>query len=154
MVNWTIRHRQCAKLSWVSASGGWAWYIRTWRNKYFQNDFQLGSQDWLHLRERIYAARKSRVMEVCKKYEDPRRWRAKTLGGDQNFFWINVNYNFTVCTHAKVDYKNELILENQFVPIHICSLGWFHYLEKEPSDAVWHDSPGENAAGYTKGPAI
>ena len=63
--------------------------------------FQPGSQEWMHHREHIYAARRRRVREVCKKYEDPRRWRAKSQGGGQ--LWLDLDHGLAVCIHAKVD---------------------------------------------------
>ena len=68
---------------------------------HFLNNFQLGSQDWMRHRERIYAARRRHVRDVCQKYEDPGRWKAKSLGGGQ--FWLDLNHGLAVCIHAKVE---------------------------------------------------
>ena len=58
-------------------------------------------------REHVYADRRRRVSEVCKKYEDPTRWKPKVLPSYQ--FWINLNHSLALCLHAKVVYMSKYI---------------------------------------------
>ena len=61
---------------------------------------QLGSQDWIRHREAIFAARKKHIKDVCEKYDDPRRWIAKSHKGIQ--FWIDRKHGLAACIHGKV----------------------------------------------------
>ena len=59
-------------------------------------------------RESIYDARRRHIMDVCKKYDDDTRWRAKSHKGDQ--LWFDLNHGLAACIHAKVKRSKETAL--------------------------------------------
>ena len=58
----------------------------------------------MHHKERLYAARRKQIRDVCQKYDDPQRWTAKSHKGDQ--FWFYMNHSLAACIHAKVRWMN------------------------------------------------
>ena len=69
--------------------------------QHFIKNYQLGSLDWMRHREAIFAARKKHIKDVCEKYDDPRRWIAKSHKGIQ--FWIDRKHGLAACIHGKVN---------------------------------------------------
>ena len=57
---------------------------------------KLGSQDWMRHRERIYAARRKRIRDVCDKYDNPRK------RGNGKQFMFDLKHRLAACLHAKV----------------------------------------------------
>ena len=57
-------------------------------------------------RESIYAARRQRIRDACRKGDNDRRWRAKSHGDHQT--WFDLTHGLAACLHAKVKITLEL----------------------------------------------
>ena len=59
----------------------------------------VGSREWMRRKEVEMEARRSRVKEVCEKYDSKKRWREKEQGKK---FWFDLRHRFAFCAHPKV----------------------------------------------------
>ena len=60
---------------------------------------ELGSQKWIEKKERIYEERRRNVREVCRHYDNGKRWKNETQGDK---FYFDLKNGLAMCTNAKV----------------------------------------------------
>ena len=60
----------------------------------------VGSRKWMKKKEVEFEARKSRVKDVCAKFDQINRWREKEQG--KRHFWFDLKHGFAFCAQPKV----------------------------------------------------